>query len=221
MPRGLFRWLHNGRLPVGDDARRGDRLTPGPGAVPGVTVHAASAIAELRAGVARGGVSCLGPFDPSATRDGHAWAGVVLSGESAGEVFFAAGGRLGLPVGVAVLLDGARTAEEDVPGRIGREALAGSAVPGVTGARLLRRSGARSVLRFGPPPAARWAVEGLRSIAVFTGKLTLIDGEEARDVRAGEVAFIAEPAATLHVQAGNDAAVAIGFGGPALSARLG
>lgn len=184
-------------------------------------MHAAWAVAELPAGLARGGVSRLGPFDPADAGDGHAWAGVVLSGESAGDVYFGAGGVPGLSAGVAVLLDGARTAEEDAPGRIGREALAGSAVPGVTGARLLFRGGARSVLRFGPPPAARWAVEGLRSVAVLAGKLTLVDGEEARDVRAGEVAFVAEPEATLHVQAGNDAAVAIGFGRSELSVRLG
>ena len=56
---------------------------------------------------------------------------------------------------------------------------------------------------------------------VAAGKLTLVDGEEARDVRAGEVAFVADPAATLHVQSGNDAAVAIGFGRAELSIRLG
>ena len=64
-------------------------------------------------------------------------------------------------------------------------------------------------------------MEGLRSVAVLAGKLTLVDGEEARDVRAGEVAFVADPAATLHVQSGNDAAVAIGFGRAELSVRLG
>ncbi|MHB8801043.1 MAG: hypothetical protein ACYDBY_21585 [Thermoanaerobaculia bacterium] len=186
-----------------------------------MTVHAASAVVELGAGTARGGISRLGPFAPPAAGGGHAWAGVALSGEAAGEVVFAAGGALEVPAGVAVLLDGAMTAEEGAPGRIGRETLAGSVVPGVTGARLLRRSGARSVLRLGPPPGARWTVEGLRSLAVFAGKLTLVDGEEARDVRAGEVAFVANPAATLHVQSGNDSAVAIGFGRPELSVRLG
>ena len=217
VPNRLFRWLRGARPPAGD----GEPLAPAASVAPGVTVHAASTAAELGAGAARGGVSCLGPFEPSSARDGHAWAGVVLAGGSAGEVFFAAGGTLDLPAGVAVLLDGARTAEEGAPGRIGRETLAGSVVPGVTGARLLHRSSARSVLRLGPPPAARWAVEGLRSVAVLSGKLTLVDGEEARDVRAGEVAFVAEPAATLHVQAGNDAALAIGFGRPELSVRLG
>jgi hypothetical protein len=221
VPKGLFRWLRSERPPVGDDARDGDRLSPAPGALPGVVVHAASAVVELGAGAARGGVSRLGPFDPSAAGDGCAWAGVALSGKTAGDVFLAAGGALEIPVGVAALLDGARTAEEGASVRIGRESLAGSVVPGVTGARLLWRGGARSVLRLGPPPAARWAVEGLRSVAVFAGKLTLVDGEEARDVRAGEVAFVAEPAATLHVLSGNDAAVAIGFGRAGLSVRLG
>ncbi len=186
-----------------------------------MTVYAATAVAELGAGAARGGVSRLGPCAPFVAGDGYAWAAVALAGEAAGDVFFPAGGALGLPAGVAALLDGATTAEEGAPDRIGRESLAGSVAPGVTGARLLRRSGTRSVLRLGPPPAARWAVEGLRSVAVFAGKLTLVDGEEARDVRAGEVAFVANPAATLHVQSGNDAAVAIGFGAAELSVRLG
>jgi len=184
-------------------------------------VRAASAVAELGAGVGRGGISRLGPFDPSATGDGRAWAAVALSGETAGDVFFSPGGALELPAGVAALLDGVTTEGESVPVRIERESLSGSVVPGVTGARLLWRSGTRSVLRLGPPPAARWAVEGMRSVAVLSGKLTLVDGEEARDVRAGEVAFVADPAATLHVQSGNDAAVAIGFGRAELLVRLG
>ena len=221
MPKGLFRWLRGERGPAGFDASEAGRLPSDRGARPGVTVHVASAVAELGAGEARGGVSRLGPYAPSASGEGHAWAAVALSGEAAGDVFFSAGGALELPAGVAALLDGCTTAEEGAPGRIGRESLAGAVIPGVTGARLLRRSGARSVLRLGPPPAARWAVEGLRSVAVLAGKLTLVDGEEARDVRAGEVAFVADPAATLHVLSGNDAAVAIGFGGPGLSVRLG
>ncbi|GEM_PF-2427861 len=186
-----------------------------------MTVHAAGSLAELGADAGRGGVSRLGPFAPLVTDGGCAWAGVALLGETAGDVFFPAAGATGLSSGVAALLDGVRTEEEDAPARIARGSLAGSAVPGVTGARLLFRGGGRAVLRLGPPPAARWAVEGLRSVAVLSGKLTLVDGEEARDVRAGEVAFVAEPAATLHVQAGNDAALAVGFGRPELSVRLG
>ena len=221
MPKGLLGWLRSGRAREEDDGRDGDRLSPAPGALPGVTVHAFSAVTELGAGAGRGAVSRVGPFDPHATGDGRAWAAVALSGEATGDVFFSAGGAIGLPAGLAALLDGATTAAEDVPSRIGRESLAGSVVAGVTGARLLWRGGARSVLRLGPPPAARWAVEGLRSVAVLAGKLTLVDGEEARDVRAGEVAFVADPTATLHVQSGNDAAVAIGFGRAELSVRLG
>ncbi len=219
--KSLLGWLRGARVREGDAGREADRLPPAEERRPGVTVHAASAVAELGAGAARGAVSRLGPFAPPAAGDGRAWAAVVLSGPAAGDLFFAAEGALALPAGVAALLDGAGTADEGAPRRIAREALTGSAVPGVTGARLLCTSEARSVLRLGPPPAARWAVEGLRSVAVLAGKLTLVDGEEARDVRAGEVAFVAEPAATLHVQAGNDAAVAIGFGRPELSVRLG
>jgi hypothetical protein len=105
--------------------------------------------------------------------------------------------------------------------RISRDALTGTGLPGIAGARVLARTASHSVLRFGPPPAARWAVVGLRCVAVFTGKLTLFDGDEGRDVWAGYVAFVADPAATLYIQAGNDTAVAIAFAGPEVLVRLG
>ena len=84
----------------------------------------------------------------------------------------------------------------------------------------LAATAARVVLRLGPPPAARWAVTGLRSVAVLAGRLTLLDGEAAFDVRAGEAALVTDSAATLLVLAGNDAAVAVGFAEPDLSVRL-
>ena len=97
----------------------------------------------------------------------------------------------------------------------------GRVLPGITGARVLARTASFSVLRLGPPPAARWAVVGLRSVAVFTGKLTLFDGDEGRDVWAGQVALVADPTATLYIQAGNDTAVAIAFATPEVLVRLG
>ena len=66
-----------------------------------------------------------------------------------------------------------------------------------------------AVLRLGPPPTARWAFRGVRAIAVFSGKLTLVDGDEAKLVRAGSLALVADPSATLYLEAGNDAALAV------------
>jgi hypothetical protein len=62
---------------------------------------------------------------------------------------------------------------------------------------------------------------GLRSFAVFTGKITAIDGAEPQEVHSGELAVIADPSATLYLQAGNDAAVGVGLAGPDLVVALG
>jgi hypothetical protein len=48
-----------------------------------------------------------------------------------------------------------------------------------------------------------------------------VDGDEGLDVRAGEVALVSDPTATLYLQAGNDAAVATGFAAPGVLVRLG
>lgn len=186
-----------------------------------MSVHAATATAGLGSTPARAGVSRLGPLDPEPAGGELAWAALALEGEAAGDVHFARDGAFELPAGTVVLLDGVAADAEAAPPRVGRDALVGAAVAGVTGARLLVRSGARDVLRLGPPPGARWGIVGLRSVAVLAGKLTLVDGEDARDVRAGEVAFVADPVETLHVVAGNDAAVAIAFGRPGVVVRLG
>jgi hypothetical protein len=66
-----------------------------------------------------------------------------------------------------------------------------------------------AVLRLGPPPTARWVFQGVRAIAVFSGKITLVDGEEAKLVRAGSLALVGDPSATLYLEAGNDAALAV------------
>ena len=170
---------------------------------------------------ARPGASWLGPHEGIPLERGLSWAAIVLSGASPGDVVLSAGGGIALPQGTVALLDGVAAREESAPLSIPRDALTGTGVPGVSGARLLARTPARAVLRLGPPPGARWAIVGLKSVAVFTGKLTLVDGDEALDVRAGYVALVTDPAATLYVQAGNDAAVAIGFAEPGLLVRLG
>lgn len=96
---------------------------------------------------------------------------------------------------------------------IRRDDLSGRGVPGITGLRTRHAGGGLTVLRLGPPPGARWVFVGLRVIAVFAGKITLVDGEEARVVRAGSLALVADPTATLYVEAGNDSALAVALGG--------
>lgn len=203
------------------DERLGPEPPPPPTANrPAVTVHAASALAALGSSPPRPGASLLGPLLPPPPGEELSWAAVALAGEAAGDVVLAGRGPIDLSPGTAVLRDGVAAREEEAPLRFGREALAGKGIPGITGARLLHATDGRAVLRFGPPPGARWAVVGLRGLAVFEGKLTLVDGEEARDVRAGETAFVADPTATLYIQAGNDAAVAIAFAAPGVLIRL-
>ena len=94
---------------------------------------------------------------------------------------------------------------------IRRDALGGRPVTGITGLRALARlpEAGLAVLRLGPPPTARWVFQGVRAIAVFSGKITLVDGEEAKLVRAGSLALIDDPSATLYLEAGNDAALAV------------
>jgi hypothetical protein len=105
--------------------------------------------------------------------------------------------------------------------RIGRGDLGGTGIPGITGIRVLHRSAGGTLLRFGPPPGARWLVTGLRALAVFTGRLLLFEGTEPRSVSAGEWWVVPEPARTLPLQAGNDSAVAVAFGAPDIRVALG
>ena len=50
-----------------------------------------------------------------------------------------------------------------------------------------------TVLRLGPPPGARWVFVGLHAIAVFAGRVTLVDGGEAKLVPAGRIALVGRP----------------------------
>lgn len=230
----MLKWLFWQRAeeapPAGDASRIGSvpdgRLGPDPPPLPtvnrpGVTVHAATAVATLDRSAARPGTSRLGPADATPLDRGLTWAAVVLSGEARGDVVVAPGGVHDLPEGTVALFDGLAAGDGCEPLRIPRDALTGAGVPGITGARVLARTSSHAILRLGPPPAARWAVVGFRSIAVFTGKLTLFDGDEGRDVWAGHVALVADPTATLYVQAGNDTAVAIALAEPEVLVRLG
>jgi len=204
------------------DGRLGPEPPPPPSANrPGVTVHPAAGGAAMGRTAARSGASRIGRAEDTLPEPGLSWAAVVLSGEGVGDVVVSPGGRVDLPPGTAALLDGVAPGEDVSPFRIRRDELTGTGVAGVSGARVLARTPSRAVLRLGPPPGARWAVVGFRSVAVFVGKLTLVDGDEGHEVRAGEAALVADPTATLYLQAGNDAAVAIGFAEPGVLVRLG
>lgn len=106
---------------------------------------------------------------------------------------------------------------------IKRDDLGGRAVPGITGLRTLAElpEARLAVLRLGPPPTARWVFRGVRAIAVFSGKITLMDGEEARLVRAGSLALVGDPSATLYLEAGNDSALAVALAASGFVAALG
>jgi hypothetical protein len=104
---------------------------------------------------------------------------------------------------------------------IRRDDLSGRGVSGITGLRSRHAGGGITVLRFGPPPGARWVFVGLHAIAVFTGKVTLVDGDESRVVSAGQLALVGDPTATLYVEAGNDSALAVALGGARVVSALG
>lgn len=220
----MLKWLF-GRREAGvppeeavRDERHGPEPPPPPTANrPGVTVHAATGVAALAGPPARPGASRLGPHDGGPLDSGLAWAAVVLTGPERGDVVAGPG----LPGFGAALLDGVPGEPAVPPVRIPRDALVGTGVPGITGARILERTPCRAIVRLGPPPGARWVVVGLRTVAVLTGRLTLVDGDEGHEVGAGQVALVADPTATLYVQAGNDAAVAVGFASPGVVIRLG
>jgi hypothetical protein len=111
----------------------------------------------------------------------------------------------------AVLLESARSPLREEERLVRHEETRGTGITGITGIRVLHRDASTSVLRLGPPPGARWVIVGLRSLAVFSGKLILVDGGESVELFPGDAALIADPTATLYLQAGNDSALGIGF----------
>ncbi len=104
---------------------------------------------------------------------------------------------------------------------IRRDDLSGRGVPGITGLRSRHAAGGITVLRLGPPPGARWVFVGLSAIAVFAGRITLVDGEEPKIVPAGRIALVGDPSATLYLEAGNDSALGVALGGAAVVSALG
>jgi hypothetical protein len=106
---------------------------------------------------------------------------------------------------------------------IRRDGVAGAAFPGITGLRVLSRlpEHGLAVLRLGPPPGARWVFRGVRAFAVFSGRLAAFDGDEVKAVRAGSLARVADPSATLYLEAGNDAALGVALAADDFVAALG
>lgn len=78
-----------------------------------------------------------------------------------------------------------------------------------------------AVLRLGPPPGARWVFRGIRAFAVFSGRLAAFDGEDVLEIRAGTLARVADPSATLYLEAGNEAALGVAFAAHDFIAALG
>ena len=106
---------------------------------------------------------------------------------------------------------------------IKRDGVAGGAFSGVTGLRVLARlpEAGLAVLRLGPPPGARWVFRGVRAFAVFSGRLAAFDGDDVKVVRGGSLARVADPSATLYLEAGNDAALGVALATDDFIAALG
>ena len=106
---------------------------------------------------------------------------------------------------------------------IGRDGVAGAAFPGITGLRVLARlpEAGLAVLRLGPPPGARWVFRGVRAFAVFSGRLAAFDGDDVKEVRAGSLARVGDPTATLYLEACNEAALAVALAAHDFIAALG
>jgi hypothetical protein len=144
---------------------------------------------------------------------------------AAGDVLFAGPGE-GLALrggasGCALLLDVSPAGHAAGRVHVRRDELVGRGFAGVTGIRALHGTASVLAVRLGPPPGARWVLVGLRAFAVFHGKLVVVDRDEAREVRAGEIGVVADPTATLYLSAGNDGALALGFASPELVVALG
>ena len=104
---------------------------------------------------------------------------------------------------------------------IRRDDLGGRAVSGITGLRALYRGEGFTVLRFGPPPGARWVFKGIHAVAVFSGRLAALDGDDVKEIRAGSLARVADPTATLYLEAGNDAALGVALAADSFVTALG
>jgi hypothetical protein len=104
---------------------------------------------------------------------------------------------------------------------IRRDDLGGKAVSGITGLRAHHRGEGFTVLRLGPPPGARWVFKGIDAVAVFSGRLAASDGDDVKEIRAGSLARVADSTATMYLEAGNDAALAVALAASGFVAALG
>jgi hypothetical protein len=201
-----------------DDDRRGPVPPPPRTAhAPDVRVYAFDAIPSqnlLRLDEGYGGF-----FFEGGERRGRAAAMLVLTG----------GGNLAPSPGEVLVWSPSLSLEEisrtSPPPRhhIRRDGLGGRAVPGITGLRALARvpEAGLAVLRLGPPPGARWVFKGVTTVAVFSGRLAALDGEEVKEIRAGSLARVGDPSATLYLEAGNEAALAVALAAEDFIAALG
>ena len=197
-----------------DDERRGPAPPPPRTAhAPGVSVYRFDAIPSqfvLRSGEGPGGF-----FLDGEKRKGGASALLVLFGGGAvpGDVLiWDAAPRLsqsspGAPPPFT-FEELCRTSPQP-PHHIKRDDLGGKAASGITGLRTLHAGSGLAVLRLGPPPGARWVFKGIHAVAVFSGRLAAYDGDDVKEIRAGSFAHVADPSATLYLEAGNDAALAV------------
>jgi hypothetical protein len=215
--------------------RDGDRAGPVPppprtAHAPGVAVYGFDSVPSPC--VLRWGDGCGGFFLEGEKRDGRMSALLVLEASGAAR----GGGAAASPAEAAplpptlcdvLLLSPSFPLEEisRTPPRphdhIRRDDLSGRGVSGITGLRTRHARGGLTVLRLGPPPGARWVFVGLEAIAVFAGKVTLVDGKEAKVVAAGCLALVSDPTATLDLEAGNDSALAVALGRATVVAALG
>ncbi|MGZ5428471.1 MAG: hypothetical protein ACXWFS_05630 [Thermoanaerobaculia bacterium] len=226
-----------------DDERRGPAPPPPRTAhAPGVSVYAFADLPSQH--LLRLDTGSAGFFLEGEEGDRRSVALLVLRGGGAASGVAAsgtAGAALTTSPGDVLIWDAAALAAQSPPGErfpslsleelsrtspkphhsIRRDALTGRGVPGITGLRTLHCGDGFTVLRLGPPPGARWVFAGLNAIAVFSGKVTLVDGEEAKVGGAGSLALVADSTATLYFEAGNDSALAVALGGANVVAALG
>ena len=199
-------------IPTGDDRRGPVPPPPRTAHAPGVAVCTFDAIPAQD--LLRFGEGNAGFFLESEEGNRRAAALLVLEGGGPGDV----------------LLFSPSSSLEEISGtsppprhHIRRDGLAGAAFPGITGLRVLARppEAGLAVLRLGPPPGARWVFRGIRAFAVFSGRIAAFDGDDVKEIRAGSLARVADPSATLHLEAGNDAALAVALAADDFIAALG
>ncbi|HEX7613909.1 MAG TPA: hypothetical protein VF554_01405 [Thermoanaerobaculia bacterium] len=218
-------------IPEGDERRGPVPPPPRTAHAPGVMVYAFDAIPSQS--LLRLGEGCGGFFLEGEEGMGGTAALLVLSrGGSGGGGATASPAAAALPPpspGDVLLFSPSYSFEEIsrtplLPHRhIGRDGVAGAAFPGITGLRVLARlpEAGLAVLRLGPPPGARWVFRGVRAFAVFSGRFAAYDGDHVKEVRAGALARITDPSATLYLEAGNDAALAVALAADDFIAALG